>query len=590
MSHAPSAQPKTLAEDLRGRSDDQLAALLRARPDLLHPVPSDMRALTTRAATSPSIARYLDTVDCIHHFALRIASELTTDEPTSAEQILAAIIEAVGVDSIRADAHRAIENLHAAAVLWGTPERIHVVTSVRDQVATAPVPQWPAPTCQGPIIDAALRASASAHGGAAAQGLIGTIAEIADRWSREPGPVLRSGGLSARALDALADILDTPREQVMTALDLAWSAGLIAQGSTGSDIGWMPTEAFENWSNEPAAKRWAKIARVWQQRPATTSTRALLGNDHAFVRVWRSHLLTALLDAPQGCDLKTVIEVVDFRWPRRRGSKRTDALTASWLEAEHLGIVVDGVLTDAGVALATDATTATVASTIAQHFASEVDTVHIQGDHTIVAPGPLRPEVGRRLRAIADVESRGHATVLRLTNASLRRGLSMDPEISSWQQFFEEISRAPVPQPVAYLLADAARQAPPARSSHRAPAEPTPVRRTHIEASSARVEKALDVLRAREERSVPDIVAELEGSDVPAMEGAAVVAALRYSIDHHETVRISHAQSDGSTGLLLVDPIRLGGGSLTAYDHHDEQVRTFAISRIGGVSTVRISA
>ena len=72
-----SPQPRTRAEDLRSRSDDQLAALLNARPDLVHPIPSDMRALTTRASTSPSIARYLDDVDVLHHFFLRVASDLT---------------------------------------------------------------------------------------------------------------------------------------------------------------------------------------------------------------------------------------------------------------------------------------------------------------------------------------------------------------------------------------------------------------------------------------------------------------------------------------------------------------------------------
>ncbi|MBI0320215.1 hypothetical protein, partial [Streptomyces javensis] len=34
--------PRTLAEELRTRPDDALAALLRARPDLLSPVPNDL--------------------------------------------------------------------------------------------------------------------------------------------------------------------------------------------------------------------------------------------------------------------------------------------------------------------------------------------------------------------------------------------------------------------------------------------------------------------------------------------------------------------------------------------------------------------
>lgn len=45
--------PRTLAEALRTRDDDALAALLRTRPDLLSPVPNDLSQLATRAAPAP---------------------------------------------------------------------------------------------------------------------------------------------------------------------------------------------------------------------------------------------------------------------------------------------------------------------------------------------------------------------------------------------------------------------------------------------------------------------------------------------------------------------------------------------------------
>src|SRR5690348_1960689 len=49
--------PRTLAEALRARGDDGLAALLRARPDLLGPVPNDLTQLATRAGTRASVVR-----------------------------------------------------------------------------------------------------------------------------------------------------------------------------------------------------------------------------------------------------------------------------------------------------------------------------------------------------------------------------------------------------------------------------------------------------------------------------------------------------------------------------------------------------
>ena len=42
--------PRSLADDLRARSDDELAALLRARPDLVTPVPVDTAVRLTVAA------------------------------------------------------------------------------------------------------------------------------------------------------------------------------------------------------------------------------------------------------------------------------------------------------------------------------------------------------------------------------------------------------------------------------------------------------------------------------------------------------------------------------------------------------------
>ena len=590
MSPRQTAQPKTLAEDLRGRSDDQLAALLRARPDLLHPVPSDMRALTTRAATSPSIARYLDTVDSLHHFALRIACEQTTSEPTSTDRIVDGIVDQIEQESVRDSAAAAVDRLRSAAIVWGNEDITHVVTAVRDQVATAPIPQWPPPECGGAHVDASAQQTADSRGGIQAYQLIATIEEIADLWSLEPGPVLKAGGLSARALDSLADSLGHPREFTALCVDLARAAGLVAQGSTGSDIGWMPTAEFDAWCELPAARRWVRVAQCWLNRPAVTTDRPLLDVEHAFTPTWREHLLLTVERSPCSCDVETAIEVVDFHWPRRRGDKRTAVLRATWAEAMWLGIVADGILTGAGRALVHRDRSADIASEIADVLPAEVDSVHIQADHTIVATGPLPPAIGRQLRAIADVESRGHATVFRLTNASLHRALALDPSAEKWQQFLGQIGHAPLPQPVTYLITDAARTSPKPLPRFTAPAEPKPSPRSHTSASPARIEKALDILRARQERNVPEIMTDAADNIVPSMEGAQVVAALRYAIDHHETVHISHAESDGSVAALLVDPIRLGGGSLTAYDHHAEQVRTFAVSRISGVATVRISA
>ncbi|WP_431473081.1 hypothetical protein [Ornithinimicrobium sp. W1665] len=61
---------RSLADDLRGRSDEELAALLRARPDLARPTPADVTTLAARATTLASVRRALDHLDLAHLQAL----------------------------------------------------------------------------------------------------------------------------------------------------------------------------------------------------------------------------------------------------------------------------------------------------------------------------------------------------------------------------------------------------------------------------------------------------------------------------------------------------------------------------------------
>jgi len=46
---APAAGARSLADDIRSRSDEQLTALVLSRPDLARPAPSDLTSLAARA-------------------------------------------------------------------------------------------------------------------------------------------------------------------------------------------------------------------------------------------------------------------------------------------------------------------------------------------------------------------------------------------------------------------------------------------------------------------------------------------------------------------------------------------------------------
>lgn len=62
-----------------------------------------------------------------------------------------------------------------------------------------------------------------------------------------------------------------------------------------------------------------------------------------------------------------------------------------------------------------------------------------------MAPGPLVAHVARTLRLVADVESRGHATVYRISEASVRRALDAGWDAASIHTLLSDISRTPRP-------------------------------------------------------------------------------------------------------------------------------------------------
>jgi hypothetical protein len=82
----------------------------------------------------------------------------------------------------------------------------------------------------------------------------------------------------------------------------------------------------------------------------------------------------------------------------------------------------------------------------------------IQSDNTAIAPGPLEHEVAQELALIADVESRGGATVFRFSESSIRRGLDHGRTGDEIAKFLAKTSKTPMPQPLEYLIADVAKK------------------------------------------------------------------------------------------------------------------------------------
>ncbi|KOG31093.1 MULTISPECIES: helicase C-terminal domain-containing protein [Streptomyces] len=215
--HVPEATgtvgaPRTLAEALRARGDDGLIALLRARPDLLNPVPNDLTQLATRAGTRGSVVRALERLD---RFALQTAEALAVaPDPAPYPVLLALLTGDEGDPVIEAALPGAVALLREQALVWGEDDRLRLVRTARELLA--PSAQHPSPTGLGPTV-------AEATAGMSP----GRVQEIiaAAGLTATHDPVSAVAALTELFTDRtrMGELLDTAAPEALTVLDrLVW--------------------------------------------------------------------------------------------------------------------------------------------------------------------------------------------------------------------------------------------------------------------------------------------------------------------------------------------------------------------------------
>lgn len=291
-------------------------------------------------------------------------------------------------------------------------------------------------------------------------------------WGESPASALRTSGLGVRELRAAAQRLGVEPKEAALLAEVASAAGLLGSraDAEGNPV-WVPTDDFDAWCALPTAERWVVLARAWlasprlpllvgergpDQKPwnALTPELAAAGMPEA-----KTMVLTELAALPDGSGpaagtgLPSLVARLAWLRPRRPRT-RVDLVTWAVEEAARLGLTGAGVLTDYGRALAREEDPVPLLAAVVP---APVDHVLIQADLTAVAPGPLEPELARRVQQLADLESHGAAGVYRFTPASIRRGLDIGWTGSEIKEFLAEVSRTPVPQPLDYLVDDAVR-------------------------------------------------------------------------------------------------------------------------------------
>lgn len=297
---------------------------------------------------------------------------------------------------------------------------------------------------------------------------------LLETWGATPPAALRSGGLGVRDLRAATALLGAPEEVTVLAIEVAAAADLLAIGATDDlDEAWLPTDAFDAWRAQDTAQRWSRLAHAWLESPRLAAAvgtkdgrgRTLNPLAEGAERSWavdtRREVLTALAALPDGRVLAATTGaaslVTHLEWRRpRRPTGREELVAATLAEAAALGVVALGGAAVHGAALLEGADAA--AAALAPLLPPPVDHVLIQADLTAVAPGPLEHELATKLATLADVESRGGATVYRFDAGSIRRAFDAGWSAEEVHTFIAEASRTPVPQPLVYLVDDVSRR------------------------------------------------------------------------------------------------------------------------------------
>jgi hypothetical protein len=349
-----------------------------------------------------------------------------------------------------------------------------------------------------PSVEVAPRPTAAVDSAGAGQALeaVRHLDALLHRLAETPAAVLKAGGLGVRDLRRLAREAGVTEAVAATLLETGFAAGLLGKTEAvgrSADQRWLPAPAYDGWRTAPLSQRWLLLARTWLEMNRTPGMVGLRDDRDRLVNALsfevvrysavalRRLTLAALNRLPEGTgpDAEAVIGHLAWQEPRRFGRPGTEygpqvLVRAVLAEAAMLGITGLGALTSYGRRLIEGERRDPNHDPLGIHARQEapnrviallepllpvpVDHFLVQADLTVVVPGPPEPGLAAELALIAESESRGGASVYRVTADSVRRALDAGYAASDIHALFQRRSRTGLPQALGYLIDDVARR------------------------------------------------------------------------------------------------------------------------------------
>lgn len=365
--------------------------------------------------------------------------------------------------AIDADPQRPIPQLLAAGLLARVDEQTvrlpAVVRRVVEGRAHLPAQVTPIP--------ADARPGSNADGVAAGLEVVRNMRLLIDALSSQPALTLKTGALGVRVVSRLSKELEVEESVLARLLGLGISAELLRRGVPdplpNDDDGGnyvAPTPLADEWLEEDLGKQLAVLMQGWwklnfaswlvgtpddKDKPIHVLSKASMMES---IPDTRAKVLTSL----SRVKLDDVHADVAFYYPLAASRMNPQSIAHIVEEAQWIGAYAGGV-TAAGLALIEG-----------EDPASAIDAPHpveqfiVQGDFTIMVPGPLTPEMQKTIDAIASLESPGLASVYRLSEKSIRHALDVGLSTPEILEFLQTHSMTELPQSVGYLLSDIARK------------------------------------------------------------------------------------------------------------------------------------
>jgi hypothetical protein len=295
------------------------------------------------------------------------------------------------------------------------------------------------------------------------------VARLLYRWAEEPVALLKSGGVGVTVLKTVAKELGVPTTTAAVTIALAGMAQLVVADLYRSEA--IVTPKGKEWLTLQGAHKWLSLVDGWRCANYDLFPFAAHEDAPPPLRVdtmsldapWRrGRLLAALGAATYVGEPDPVSLQAHLLWEgpaRWNVLEMTPTAMVEGLLADlrRLGLLVDGKLTPAAHALV-KGDSLSVLQRAADGFPQPIDSFTVQGDLTAIAPGELRADVSAELAMLADVESRGGATMLRFSETSLRRAMDRGRSGPTIMSFLERHARPTVPQTLRVLIEDVARR------------------------------------------------------------------------------------------------------------------------------------